>query len=61
MMRPGRLVAELAEYRFPAELRHRYPRFDAAAKRAVLGGNAARLYRIPLAPARRHPGSPLGA
>jgi uncharacterized protein len=47
MVRPGRLVAELAEYRFPAELRHRYPRFDAAAKRAVLGGTAARLYRIP--------------
>jgi predicted TIM-barrel fold metal-dependent hydrolase len=46
MMRPGRLVTELTEYRFPAEFRHRYPRFDAAAKRAVLGGNAARLYRI---------------
>jgi uncharacterized protein len=46
MMRPGRLVAELAEYRFPAELRHRYPRFDPAAKRAVLGGTAARLYRL---------------
>ncbi|HWM58186.1 MAG TPA: amidohydrolase family protein [Pseudonocardia sp.] len=46
MMRPGRLVAELAEYRFPAEFGHRYPRFDAAAKRAVLGGNADRLYRI---------------
>jgi uncharacterized protein len=46
MMRPGRLVAELADYRFPAEFRHRYPRFDAAAKRAILGGTAARLYRI---------------
>lgn len=46
MMRPGRLVAELAEYVFPAELRHRFPPFDAAAKRAVLGGNAARIYRI---------------
>jgi predicted TIM-barrel fold metal-dependent hydrolase len=46
MMRPGRLVRELASYRFPAGLGHRYPRFDAAAKRAVLGGNAARLYRI---------------
>jgi uncharacterized protein len=46
MMRPGRLVQELAAYRFPAGLGHRYPRFDATAKRAVLGGNAARLYRI---------------
>ena len=33
MVRPGRLVDELAEYRFPAELGHRYPRFDAAAGR----------------------------
>ena len=49
MVRPGRLVRELAAYRFPAELADRYPGFDAAAVRAVLGGNAARLYRIPLA------------
>jgi predicted TIM-barrel fold metal-dependent hydrolase len=48
MMRPGRLVQELATYRFPAHMLHRYPRFDAAAVRAVLGGNAARLYRVPL-------------
>lgn len=47
MMRPGRLVRELAEYRFPAEVAPRYPRFDAAAVRAVLGGNALRLYRVP--------------
>jgi uncharacterized protein len=47
MVRPGRLVRELAGYRFPAELAARYPRFDAAAAQAVLGGNAARLYRIP--------------
>jgi predicted TIM-barrel fold metal-dependent hydrolase len=47
MMRPGRLVRELASYRFPPGLGRRYPRFDAAAVRAVLGGNAARLYRIP--------------
>lgn len=46
MMRPGRLVRELACYRFPPGLGRRYPRFDAAAVRAVLGGNAARLYRI---------------
>ncbi|HET6257072.1 MAG TPA: amidohydrolase family protein [Pseudonocardia sp.] len=55
LVRPGRLVRELGAYRFPDELRHRYPRFDTAAKRAVLGGNAARLYRIgrpvPTAPA----------
>jgi uncharacterized protein len=46
LVRPGRLVRELAAYRFPVEPQHRYPRFDTAAKRAVLGGNAARLYRI---------------
>ncbi|MDT7578238.1 MAG: uncharacterized protein QOH17_4571 [Pseudonocardiales bacterium] len=51
MMRPGPLVRELAAYRFPAEIGRRYPRFDAAAARAVLGENAARLYRIPLEPA----------
>jgi len=48
MMRPGPLVQALASYRFPPEVARRYPRFDAAAARAVLGGNAARLYRIPL-------------
>jgi hypothetical protein len=46
MVRPGRLVRELAAYRFPPELIHRYPRWDTAAVRAVLGGNATRLYRI---------------
>lgn len=46
MVRPGRLVRELASYRFPPELIHRYPRWDTASVRAVLGGNAARLYRI---------------
>lgn len=46
MVRPGRLVRELASYRFPPELIHRYPRWDSHAVRAVLGGNAARLYRI---------------
>ncbi|WP_214401159.1 amidohydrolase family protein [Pseudonocardia lacus] len=48
MVRPGRLVRELAAYRFPGELVARFPRWDAAAVAAVLGGNAARLYRIPL-------------
>ncbi|GAA1245852.1 hypothetical protein GCM10009609_06580 [Pseudonocardia aurantiaca] len=46
LVRPGRLVRELAAYRFPDHLRHRYPRFDTSAKRVVLGDNAARLYRI---------------
>lgn len=46
MMRPGPLVRELATYRFPAEFGRRYPRFDATSARAVLGGNAARLYRL---------------
>jgi predicted TIM-barrel fold metal-dependent hydrolase len=55
MMRPGPLVQALATYRFPSEVARRYPRFDAAAARAVLGGNAARLYRIPLEPAAATP------
>jgi uncharacterized protein len=55
MMRPGPLVRELAAYRFPAEVSRRYPRFDAGAARAVLGGNAARLYRIPLEQAAATP------
>ena len=55
MMRPGPLVQALASYRFPPEAARRYPRFDAAAARAVLGGNAARLYRIPLEPAAAAP------
>ncbi len=50
MVRPGPLVRELATYRFPPEIGRRYPRFDADAARAVLGGNAARLYRIALEP-----------
>jgi predicted TIM-barrel fold metal-dependent hydrolase len=61
MMRPGRLVRELAGYRFPAEVLHRYPRFDAAAARAVLGGNAARLYRIPRPVAAAHSVAAAGA
>jgi predicted TIM-barrel fold metal-dependent hydrolase len=55
MMRPGPLVRALATYRFPPEAARRYPRFDAAAARAVLGGNAARLYRIALEPAAATP------
>jgi predicted TIM-barrel fold metal-dependent hydrolase len=55
MMRPGPLVRELAAYRFPDEVSRRYPRFDAAAARAVLGGNAARLYRIPVEPVAAAP------
>ena len=55
MMRPGPLVRALATYRFPTEVSRRYPRFDAAAARAVLGGNAARLYRIPVEPAAATP------
>ena len=55
MMRPGPLVRELAAYRFPAEVSRRYPRFDAAAARAVLGENAARLYRIPVEPVAAAP------
>jgi len=48
LVRPGRLVAELAAFRFPDELAGRYPQLDDDARQAVLGGNAARLYRVPL-------------
>lgn len=54
LVRPRRLVAALAAFSFPDELAGRYPEFDSAARAAVLGGNAARLYRIPL-PARSMP------
>ncbi|MBW0089515.1 amidohydrolase family protein [Pseudonocardia sp. KRD-184] len=46
LVRPGRLVAQFASYRFPDELRGRYRDLDADARRAILGGNAARLYGI---------------
>lgn len=46
LVRPGRLVQQLARYRFPAELRGRYRDLDIDARRAVLGGNAARLYGL---------------
>ncbi len=45
-MRPGRLVEQLARYRFPDELRGRYRDLDVEARRAILGGNAARLYGL---------------
>ncbi|MGQ0572596.1 MAG: amidohydrolase family protein [Pseudonocardia sp.] len=48
LVRPGRLVAALAGFTFPDELADRYPALDTTARQAVLGGNAARLYRIPL-------------
>lgn len=46
LVRPGKLVQHLAGYRFPDELRGRYRDLDVDARRAVLGGNAARLYGI---------------
>ena len=46
LVRPGRLVEGLARYRFPDELRGRCTDLDAAARRLVLGGNAARLYGV---------------
>ncbi|MGH3615592.1 MAG: amidohydrolase family protein [Pseudonocardia sp.] len=48
LLAPGRLVEQLATYRFPAEVGGQYPELDTEARQAVLGGNAARLYRIPL-------------
>ena len=46
LVRPGRLVEQFAAYRFPDELRGRYRDLDTDARRAILGGNAARLYGI---------------
>ena len=46
-------MARLASFAFPDELAGRYPEFDVAARQAVLGGNAARLYRVPLPAADR--------
>lgn len=52
LVRPGRLIVELSRYRFPDELRGRYRDLDDDARRAVLGGNAERLYGlVPDAPA----------
>ena len=59
LVRPGRLVEQLVRYRFPDELRGRYRDLDVEARRAILGGNAARLYGLdggrlaPTAVARR--------
>jgi predicted TIM-barrel fold metal-dependent hydrolase len=62
LVRPARLVARLASFTFPDELAGRYPEFDVAARQAVLGGNAARLYRVPLpAGALPRPGLRQGA
>lgn len=55
LVRPARLVERLVRYRFPAELRGRYRDLDDDALRAVLGGNAERLYALtPDAPALRN-------
>jgi predicted TIM-barrel fold metal-dependent hydrolase len=48
LVRPRRLVEEFVAFQFPAELEGRFPELDAATRQAVLGANAARLYRIPL-------------
>jgi len=52
------LSQQLAAYRFPEGLG--YPQLDASARQAILGGNAARLYRIPL-PAHSLPAHSLPA
>ncbi|WP_165438213.1 amidohydrolase family protein [Pseudonocardia sediminis] len=49
LVRPGRLVRELATFRYPDQLRGRYPELDTDVRRAVLGGTAARVYGLPTA------------
>lgn len=62
LIRPARLVEELVSFRFPLELRGQFAELDPVALQAILGDNAARLYRIPLpadaipAPAALRPG-----
>ncbi|GJF06738.1 amidohydrolase family protein [Pseudonocardia sp. D17] len=57
LIRPARLVRELVEFRFPEELCGRYADLDDLGRHAILGANAARLYRIPL-PAGAIPSAP---
>ncbi|GEL18019.1 amidohydrolase family protein [Pseudonocardia asaccharolytica] len=59
LMRPGRLVEEFATFRFPAQLRGGFAELDAVTRHAILGGNAARLYRIPLPAGTTAPQLPL--
>jgi predicted TIM-barrel fold metal-dependent hydrolase len=57
LIRPARLVRELVEFRFPEELCGRYADLDDLGRHAILGANAARLYRVPL-PAGAIPSAP---
>src|SRR4051794_1655210 len=55
MLRPARLVRELAGYRFPAEVAARYPRWDAVAAQAGVGGKRAPPFPLPPPPAASAP------
>lgn len=63
LVRPDRLVEEFVTFRYPEVLRGEFPEIDHATRQAILGGNAARLYRISLPswmavpPLARHPGA----
>ena len=46
LVRPARLAREFVAHRYPDALGGAYPDLDADARRAVLGGTAARLYRL---------------
>lgn len=58
LVRPARLVRELVTFRYPDQLRGRYPELDVDVRRALLGGTAARLYGLPAdaGPAAGSPG-----
>ncbi|ANY06236.1 amidohydrolase family protein [Pseudonocardia sp. HH130630-07] len=48
LVRPARLVRDLLAFRYPEPLRGRYPELDDDVREALLGGTAARVYRIDL-------------
>lgn len=46
LVRPARLIRDLMTFRYPEELRGRFPELDDDVRAALLGGTAARLYGL---------------
>ncbi len=57
LVRPARLIRDLMTFRYPEELRGRFPELDDDVRAALLGGTAARLHGIDLGCATRSPGA----